>query len=403
VRTLLSINNYHYLRGGSEGIYFGTAETFEKLGWQTAFFSVADDANRPCPQARYFADRMDHASGHGRVGQALGMIWSRAAHQRLSALLADMPVDIAHVHNIYHHLSPSVLAALKARHIPVVMTAHDLKLACPNYRMVDREGVCERCKGGRLWNPVLRRCQKDSLAASLVIAVESSIHQGLGLYRRYLDRVITPSRFYRDKLIEWGWPTAKIVHVPNFVPRVTEAPTSPGRSFLYAGRLSPEKGLATLVRAAAMASVPVDIAGGGPDEDALKSLVNALKAPVRFLGRLERAEVSRHVAAARAVLLPSEWYENGPLAAIEAFEVGRPLIGARIGGITELLEEGVTGWGFQAGNADDLARVLRHACDASDASLAVMADACRRRFASEHTEEVYRGRIAAIYDELLAA
>jgi glycosyltransferase involved in cell wall biosynthesis len=397
--TLLSINNYHYRRGGADVLYLEHANLFARAGWKTHFFSMRHADNLPCPDAADFAEHIDFAAGHRSVGHALSVIYSRGARARLAALLDRTAVDIAHVHNIYHHLSPSVLFELKARHIPVVMTAHDLKLVCPNYRMLS-DGVCERCKGGRLWQPVLRRCHQDSLAASAMVATESMLHQTFGFFRRHVDRVVTPSRFYRDLLIEWGWPADRLVHVPNFAPRRAVTPkTPPGATILYVGRLAPEKGIATLIRAATLADVAVDICGSGPQAGSLRGLAETLKAPVHFLGR--RDDVGRLLAAARAVVLPSEWYENGPLAAIEAFEAGRPLIGARIGGLTELIDEGKTGWGFASGDADDLARALRLASQASDDALEGMAAACRHRFAAEHSEEVYRARIAAIYNDLL--
>jgi glycosyltransferase involved in cell wall biosynthesis len=402
LRTLLSINKFHFRKGGADVLYLEHAELFARAGWQTRFFSTRQPENLPCADAGFFADGIDFGHGRPTIGQALSVVWSRGARNRLRSLLDKAPVDIAHVHNIYHHLSPSVLVELKARGIPVVLTAHDLKLICPNYRMLDRDGICERCKGGRLWNPILRRCHQNSLAASTLIAVESALHQSLGLYRRFVDRVVTPSRFYRDKLIEWGWPAEKLVHVPNFVLQRTAVPQAPGPTLLYFGRLAPEKGVATLVRAAAMAGVPVEICGDGPLDGELKTLAASLAAPVTFHGPCDSQEISRRIAAARAAILPSGWYENGPLAAIEAFEAGRPLIGARIGGITELVVEGVTGWSFESGSVTDLARALRLAHDASDADLKRMADACRARFAAEHSESVYRSRIAAIYDALLA-
>src|SRR5690606_14766821 len=145
----------------------------------------------------------------------------------------------AHVHNIYHHLSPSILSVLNELGVPAVMTAHDLKIACPNNKMLNARGICERCKGGRYFQVILNRCVLDSVAASAIVAMESSLHRWLRTYEKYLDRIVVPSRFFIDKFVEWGWNRDKFVHVPNFVDATRFEPCfEPGRHLVYFGRLA---------------------------------------------------------------------------------------------------------------------------------------------------------------------
>ena len=401
---LLSINTYHYPKGGSEIIYFANAALMERHGWTNSFYAMHHQNNLPCEDSQYFAEHVDFgasASLREKAVVAGRIIYSREAREKLARLIETRRIDVAHAHNIYHHLSPSVLMELKARGIPVVMTVHDLKLACPAYTMRTGSAVCERCKGGRVWNVAIHRCIKGSVAMSGLIMVESAIHKALRIYARHIDRIVTPSAFYRKKLIEWGWSAEKLVHIPNFVSDAALPAATPGGDhLLYFGRLTPEKGIATLIRAAAAAGIRVHIAGRGPQEEELRALAKSLGAPADFLGFLSGDALWAEVDAARAIVLPSEWYENSPMSVVEAFQRGKPLVGARIGGIPELILEGRTGWSFRAGDVADLARALVQARDTAEAQLAEMAVACQHLVCRCYSENAYFEAMSALYEKL---
>lgn len=403
---VLSINTYHYPKGGSEIIYFANAALMERHGWTNSFYAMHHPSNLPCEDSQYFAEHVDFgapASLREKAVVAARIIYSREARAKLARLIDTRKIDVAHAHNIYHHLSPSVLVELKRRCIPVVMTVHDLKLACPAYTMRTGSGVCERCKGGRVWNVAIHRCIKGSVALSGLIMVELAIHKALRIYARHIDRIVTPSAFYREKLIEWGWPAEKLVHIPNFVSDTPLPPAIPGGDhFLYFGRLTPEKGIATLIAAAAASAVPVRIAGRGPQEDELRALTKSLGAPAVFVGFLSGDALWAEVDTARAIVLPSEWYENSPMSVVEAFQRGKPLVGARIGGIPELIEEGRTGWSFRAGDVADLARALTLARDTADTQLAEMSVACQHLVSRSFSEHAYFEAMSALYENLRA-
>jgi glycosyltransferase involved in cell wall biosynthesis len=164
------------------------------------------------------------------------------------------------------------LPTLRAAGIPVVMTVHDLKLACPAYTMMTANGPRERCRG-RIHNVAVHRCIKGSFALSSLVMVETLVQRLLQLYDANVNRFVLPSRFVREKLIEWGWARERFAHVPNFVDVEQFHPGRPiGRRFVYCGRLQSLKGVETLVRAAARAKVPVSIAGAGPSEIRLRKL-----------------------------------------------------------------------------------------------------------------------------------
>jgi len=404
-RSLLSINAYHYPRGGADIVYLNHAALMQRRGWDNSFSAMHHLENLPCDDAEFFAEEISFGrrTTLGRMAIDAGrVVYSVEARRKIAALLDTRSIDIAHVHNIYHHQSPSVLDELRSRGIPVVLTAHDLKLACPSYTMLNATGVCERCKGGKVWNVAVHRCIKGSLAASALIMAESAVHKSLGLFDRNVDRIIAPSAFYRQKLIEWGWAPEKIVHIRNFVDGSTLPPVrNPGAGIVYFGRLSREKGLATLVRASALSGVPVKIVGRGPQDAELLALAAELAAPVDFLGFQQGENLWSIVDAARAVVLPSEWYENGPMSAIEAFRRGKPLIGARIGGIPEMIEEGSTGWSFVSGDVNSLADVMSHVSGLGPGTLLQMGEACQAFADALHSEDAYFNQITALYEQLL--
>lgn len=400
---LLSLNSYHYRRGGSDVVYFEHEALFASLGWQTAHLSMHHPKNLPSPWSRYFVDEIELGHSYGLLQKVVmtgKVVYSLEARRRLAALLKEFPADVAHVHCIYHHLSPSVLSLLRERGIPVVLTAHDLKVACPAYKMLNRGGVCERCRGGNVLHVVAHRCVRDSLAASAVVFVESAVARALGLWRNNLDRIVVPSRFYERKLQEWGWPASQLVYIPNYVDAAAfRAEPEPGNYVVYFGRLAPEKGVDTLIHAAAAASVPLRIAGTGPLEAELRALA-AARPGVELLGYVAGDALWSLVRDSRAVVLPSQWYENAPMSVLEAGALGKPVIGADIGGIPELLVEGETGFVFEAGNVQSLADALRRVQAMPGARLRSMGEAARRHVETAFTRERYRDAMLSLYASL---
>jgi glycosyltransferase involved in cell wall biosynthesis len=399
--TLLSINNYHYYRGGAETVFLEHNRMFAAAGWTVVPFAMTHARNLLTPWSRHFVDEVEfgeHYSLAQRLVRVPKVIYSLEARRKLAALIDQTRPDIAHAHNIYHHISPSILGLLKARRVPTVLTLHDLKVACPAYNMLARDGICERCRGGRLHNVLVHRCIKGSTALSAIVMVEAILHSMLGSYRRCVDRFVVPSRFYIDKLTEWGMPRALFTHVPNFVDARRFVPRyAPGREFLFFGRVSPEKGVGTLIRAAALARVPVAVVGTGGALQQARDIAAATGANVTFHGYLTGDALKDAVRAARAVVLPSEWYENAPMSVLEAYALGKPVIGARIGGIPELVREHETGLGFTSGNAESLAEALRAVADAPDAQVEALGRQGRQWVERDFSSDAYQARILEVY------
>lgn len=401
---LLKINNYFYRRGGAEAVFLDHIAMFEQAGWDVVPFAMKHDLNYPSPWSDYFVSEIEYGRETGalnKIRQAAKVIYSFEAQRNLTRVIEQLKPAVAHAHNVYHHLSPAIFSTLKSAGIPTVMTVHDLKLACPSYKMLRDDKVCEKCKGGHVYNVLVHRCIKGSAVLSGVVLAETLLHRSLGLYRNNLDRLVVPSRFYMDKLEEWGWPREQMVYIPNFVDvDGFETGWTETGYFAFAGRLAPEKGIDTLIRAAALSKQKLVIAGTGPEETSLRALAITLGADVVFAGYLSGAALHRLIGEATALVLPSEWYENAPISVLEAYALETPVIGARIGGIPELIQDGETGYMVAPGDPDGLAAALAKMAALSPATRYAMGKAARQWVSSVFSSAAYFRSTTELYSSL---
>lgn len=178
--VLLSINNYYYRRGGADAVFLEENRLFEEIGWNVIPFAMQYPKNYTTVWNKYFINEIEYGSEYSiwnKIKYVPKVIYSLEARRNLNRLLNHIEPHICHAHNIYHHISPSILSLLKKREIPTLLTLHDLKLACPAYTMLTHDGICERCKNGRLYNVIRHKCVKRSLALSTVIFFESTINR----------------------------------------------------------------------------------------------------------------------------------------------------------------------------------------------------------------------------------
>ena len=399
--TLLSINNYYYRRGGAEVVFLEQNRLFEEVGWQVVPFAMQHPNNLPSQWQDYFVDEIEFSSDYSlleKASRASKIIYSFEARKKIADLSAKVQPSVAHAHNVYHHISPAIFSKLKSLGIPTVLTLHDLKLACPCYKMMTHDGVCERCKGGKIWNVVVHKCVKDSRVLSSVILAETAVHRLLGSYANNVDKFITPSKCFIEKFVEWGWDRERFTYIPNFVDTRQFQPRGDvGKAFVYLGRLLFDKGVGTFIRAVAKAGAKGWIVGTGPEEQQLRDLAIELNADVEFLGYKTGEDMADTIRNARVMVLPSELYENAPICVLEAYALERPVIGADIGGIPELIHVGETGALFPSRNVDALAEQMRYFTDLPDAKILEMGKTGREWAEKDFTASRYRERLIDLY------
>lgn len=355
-------NTYHYLRGGDCTYTFGLTELLQSKGHTVAPFAMHHPNNFDSPYSDYFVSYLDYVESlkspslAASAKVAYRSIYSKEARMKIEALIDDFKPDIAHFQNIHHHLTPSIMYPLKKRNIPIVWTLHDYKHACPNSTFLCNEEVCEKCKKSKYYSAALTRCKKNSFAASLMACVEAYSHR-LMRVRDMVDMFLAPSDFLRMKLIEYGVDAKRITHIPNFIPTPDSQRLNVGGDyFVYAGRLSSEKGVDVLLRAMAeIKGARLAIAGDGPMRGELQELAKDCRdSQIEFLGFIPSSAIETVIGNAMFVVVPSKWYENCPYSILESFALGKPVVGARIGGIPEMVKDGVNGFLFEPGNEDDL-------------------------------------------------
>jgi glycosyltransferase involved in cell wall biosynthesis len=398
---VLVVNKYHYPRGGAEHYALDLARLLHDHGVETVQLAMQDARNLPSATERFFPPHVDFEDPHGweRARVAGRMLYSGAARRGTTRLLDEVDVDLAHVHNVYHQLSPSVFGPLRRRRIPVVMTVHDFKLVCPVYNLISNGEICDRCVEGGLRHVVRRRCNRGSLLGSALVGAETWTHRRLALYERGVDVFIAPSPFTRDTLVRGGYPASRIRVVPNFVDTEAWAPVGErGDHVAYAGRLSEEKGPDVLLRALAGTSLRAVLIGDGPQRAALERLAGELGVRATFTGQLAKSRVRELLGSARAVVVPSRCVENCPLAVIEAMALGRPVVASRVGGIPGLVEDDGEGMLVEHDSPEALRAALLALADDPDGAERMGARG-RERAVARHSAAAHLEAVLDVYGE----
>lgn len=319
------------------------------------------------------------------------MMWSSRTAREIATIIEGFHPDVVHAHNTFAVVSPSVYWAADRAGVPVVQTLHNYRLLCVQAMLLRADQVCEACVGRSPWSGVRHRCYRGSRLQSAALAGMLALHRALGTYRHKVARYIALSEFGRAKFVAGGLPADRVVVKPNFVDlaRPEDGPRNGG---LFVGRLSPEKGIATL--AAALKQLPgvrIDVIGTGPEAARLEGLPG-----VRLLGWREPREVYTRMAHAAYLVMPSIWYEGFPRTLVEAYACGLPVIASRIGALAELVEPGATGLTAEPGSARELAAQIAWA-EANPARMRVLGERARARYEKELTPEANYRQLTAIY------
>jgi len=360
---ILLVNKYFFIKGGAENSFFLTAKILKKGGHEVAFFSMQHPRNILSKYRKYFVSNVDYQKNgiRNKIRVSLKLLYSFEAKRNIIKLIEDERPDIIHLNNIYHQLSPSILHAIKQFRLPVVMSLRDHKMVCAAYLMFSKGKVCDACKGGSYYHCFLKSCVKESSLKSLLSTIEMYLHHKIFHIYDLVDVFVSPSQSVKSNLKEMGF-KGSIVHLPNFVDTSEYEPTFSykQKSVVYFGRLSREKGLNTLIEAVKdIKELDLKIIGEGPERKHLEKKAQKGKhRNIRFLGYKTGEQLKNEIKESMFTILPSECYENNPRSIIEAFALGKPALGSRIGGIPELIKDGESGMTFKSGDVDDLREKL---------------------------------------------
>ena len=404
---ILFCNKYNFPFSGTEVYMFALMDLLRAQGHEVALFSMADPRGHPTPYDHYFLPNIDFKShAHGllrRAKLAAHAIYSTDARWRLRQVIADFHPDVAHVRNIYHHLSPSILWELKAQSVPVLYHLNDFKLLCPTYNMVAKGRACERCRGGQFRHVLTEGCYAGPPGSALLLMAEAYFHRWLGTYRKCVDHFLTPSRFAKDKLVQNGFNPQKITVLPHFQRLPAHAPPNAGANapILYFGRLSPEKGLADLLWAMKhLPQVQLQIAGDGPQRSELETLARELGlANVKFAGHVGGKVLDYMIASSRFTVLPSRAYETLGKTILESYAWGRPVIASDLGSRRELVDQGETGLLYPPGNVEQLGKAISFLAQRPE--LAAQMGATGRKFVeAQHAPEAHYRALMRLYTQM---
>lgn len=425
MRVLL-VNKFHYRKGGAETYYLTVGSELERMGHEVAYFSMKHPNNLPCKWDKYFVTQREYNNVRNpflAIRDGLALIYSPEAKRNFQALCEEFHPDVVHLNNVHRQITLSILDVpyLKDNHVPVLYTAHDYVTICPGYLMLNGEGcVCDAClEDGKYRHCIENRCIKGSRAKSALAAMEASFNRAHRSNAR-IDRVIAPSRFMRSKLIEGGWPQEKVVALQNFADDAILARASGSGDdvtdrerpyLLFFGRLSAEKGVDTLLRAFDLAapSLPqgmrLIVVGDGPDAVEFKNLAASLDRAscIEFVGYQSGNTLQEYVERASFAISSSQWRENMPYSIVEAFAAGTPVVGTRIGGIPELVSEGVTGYVCEPGDVLSMTGAMVRAVEAFlDASVYSRLQVnCRSYVRDNCSREVFMRRLVRLYEETI--
>jgi glycosyltransferase involved in cell wall biosynthesis len=384
---VLLVFNYYQQPGGEERIFAAEAALLESKGHCVLRYSVRNDS-------------IDEMS---RFALATNVIWNRSAYREVGRVVRENNIDLVHFHNTFPLISPAPYYAARRGRARVVQTLHNFRLVCPG-ALLSREGrVCEDCLGRSVpWRGVKHACYRGSIVQSAAVTAMLSTHRAAGTWSRCVDRYIALSDFAKQKFVQGGLPEEKIAVKPNFVDPDPGAGEGRGDHALFVGRLSPEKGIATLLRAWRRSEnlVPLRIVGDGPLAEEVRSAAARPGSGIEYLGRKSRAETLRLMKEAMVLVFPSVWYEGFPLTIAEAYACGLPVLSSGLGTMASVVKTGITGLHFTPGDPDSLASCVAWMAQHPERVRRFGENARQDYLANYSAEGNYR-RLIGIYQEAM--
>lgn len=374
------VHNTYQQRGGEDSVVESEVGLLQQRGHEVFVYSRDNHDVESIPSASLVAQTL----------------WSARTGREIRDIVRDFRPDVVHAHNTFPLVSPSLYWEVASAGIPVVQTLHNFRLICPQGLLLRDGRICRDCVGRVPWRAVLHSCYRGSRKVSAVTAAMVSAHRMLGTWSSKVDRFIALNNFCLEQFVEGGLPRERMRVKPNFID-LPCGEASDRQGFLFVGRVSREKGIATLASALAGRKFAqrTSVIGDGPESDSLVGL-----AGVDLLGAKEGKAVLNAMRKATALLIPSIWYENFPRTLVESFACGLPVIASRLGALETLIDDGVNGLLFRPGDAQDLASKMAWV-EANPAAMRAMGMEARRKYDSLWTGEKNYAQLLEIYREAI--
>ena len=384
---VLILHNRYQIAGGEDGVVRAEKALLEAYGHSVDLLEINND---------------DITSFIDKAKTALGTIYSFSSKKLLSKAISGFSPDVVHVHNFFPKLSPSIYFACKALNVPVVQTLHNYRFFCANYSFFREGKVCENCLHESFpISGVVHKCYKSSTVGTAIVSTMQFVHRQIGTWNHMVDRYIAPTEFVLEKFIEAGLPRRKFVIKPNFLESDPGIGQGTGKYALFVGRLVPEKGIGTLLKAwqELGSTLPLKIVGEGPLEDQVGQACDQ-SSGIEWLGKLPRDNVIKLMKDAHALIFPSLWYEVFPLVIVESYAIGLPIISSKIGSQSSLIQHQRTGLHFEPGSVNDLISQVEWSLE-NPTKMTSMRQFSRQEYESKYTANQNYEMLMNIYGSVI--
>ena len=355
---ILLVNKYLYRKGGAETYFIKLGEYLKSIGNEVEYFGMADERNCVGNRVEAYTENIDfHKKSLKHITYPFKIIYSVNARKQIRKVLSDFKPDVVHLNNFNYQLTPSIIYEIKKHNIPIVYTAHDVQLVCPNHKLKNdyTYGLCRKCDGGKYFECVKNNCVHSSKIRSILGAVEAWYYKLRHTYKM-IDLTVCPSEFMEKEISRNDDINGRTVTMYNFIDEIKPLGAECENYVLYFGRYSEEKGILNLVKAAKkLSNIPFVFAGKGELENEVNSADN-----IKNVGFKTGDELRNIIEKALFTVLPAEWSENCPFSVMESQSLMTPVLGAKIGGIPELINDGKTGILFESGNLKELTEKIEY-------------------------------------------
>lgn len=383
---VLACHNYYQLRGGEDLSFHDEISMLRNHGHAVETLTVHND----------------QVNDQGKIALAIDTFWSRNSYRRVEKKISDFKPDVIHCTNIFPLLSPSVYFAAQKKGVAVVQSLRNYRLICPGATLLRQGSICEKCINKRIAYPaIVHKCYRGDLAASTILTLHNAVHRSVRTWQKKVSAFFAISEFTRKKYIEAGFDPQRMFVKPNFLSGEIDKGQGSGNYAVFVGRLSEEKDLETLLSAWEIlgSNYQLKIIGDGPMADLARQA--SLSCNIEWLGQLPLEQTMKIVGEAKCLVIPSRWYEPFGRTVIESFSKGTPVVASNIGGISELVNNGVNGLFFEPTNSGDLADKIAEIYSTSHRQLATMRNNARNTYLDNYTEESNYPLLMDIYEQAM--